>query len=121
MGGKRRGAGTTVYLVHLDEPYRHAQHLLGLCGNLEKWLARQRRAKVSPLLRAASRSGIAWEVVRTWAGGPDLLRRLQAQSRGRLCPRCHAAYLQRQYAARRERARRKRARREPQPHRREVG
>jgi len=85
-----------VYLIHLDQPFRHARHYLGWTLNLERRIAQHRAGTGAKLLRAVNRHGIRWEVVRIWPGGPDLEHTLKARKNSpRLCPVCvQAAVLQ---------------------------
>lgn len=83
-------ARPTVYLICFAAHYRHARHYLGYTENLRDRLAHHRAGHGSPLLRAVSRAGIAWEVVRVWEDGSRTLER-QLKNRkkaARLCPRC---------------------------------
>lgn len=83
-----------VYLIHLDQPFRHARHYLGWTLNLERRLAQHRAGTGAKLLRAVNRHGIGWEVVRLWPGGPELEQTLKAlKNSPRLCPVCAQAAL----------------------------
>ena len=80
----------TVYMIHLQRPYRHARHYLGWTHDVEQRLAVHRQGQGSPLLRAAVAAGITFDVVRTWPGDRHLERRLHnaKNSPARLCPVC---------------------------------
>ncbi len=80
----------TVYLIHLQRPYRHARHYLGWTMDVERRLAEHRGGGGSPLLRAAAAAGISFEVARTWPGDRHLERRLHRYKNtpARLCPIC---------------------------------
>jgi hypothetical protein len=82
----------TVYLIHLQRPYRHARHYLGWTLDVERRLAVHRAGGGSPLLRAASAAGISFTVARTWPGDRHLERRLHRRknSPARLCPICRS-------------------------------
>jgi predicted GIY-YIG superfamily endonuclease len=83
-----------VYLIHLDQPFRHARHYLGWTLNLERRIAQHRAGTGAKLLRAVNRHGIHWEVVRIWPGGPELEQTLKAlKNSPRLCPLCVQAAL----------------------------
>lgn len=91
-----------VYLIHFDQPYRHARHYLGWVANpagLRRRLANHRRARLatwrrhrqSKLMAAVGTAGIGWSLARTW---PDKtvaeerrMHRLRANPR--LCPLCN--------------------------------
>lgn len=79
-----------VYLLHFERSYRHARHYLGYADNLEARLAAHRAGRASPLVAAAIRDGIDFEVAATWPGDRDRERRLDRyrNSPRRLCPIC---------------------------------
>jgi predicted GIY-YIG superfamily endonuclease len=58
----------TVYLIHFEQPLKHAHHYLGWCndGKLKERLERHRAGNGSKLMRAIKLAGIGWQVVRTW-------------------------------------------------------
>jgi hypothetical protein len=92
----------TVYLLHLSElyvpypdapPWSCARHYTGWAGGGARGLARRLRehgtAHGSPLLLAARRAGISWELARTWPGTRE--REVQLKRQGgasRRCPLC---------------------------------
>ena len=79
----------TVYLLHFDEPYKHARHYLGYTGNLELRVAEHRNGTGARLMRAVVEAGISFVVARTWEGDRAFERRLkQRGSAVRLCPIC---------------------------------
>jgi hypothetical protein len=96
------GLAGTVYLLHLLQPYvpypgappcACAQHYTGFAGGgargLARRLAEHGTAHGSPLLLAARRAGIAWELARTWDGTRARERQLKRQgSARRYCPLC---------------------------------
>jgi hypothetical protein len=86
------GLAGTVYLIHLQRPYRHARHYLGWTLDVERRLAVHRAGGGSPLLRAAVAAGISFEVARTWPGDRHLERRLHRYKNtpARLCPICRS-------------------------------
>lgn len=80
---------TTVYLIHFERPFWHAQHYLGYTANLSRRIEQHRNGTGAKLLRAIAKHGISWEVVRTWPGGPTLERALKSRKKSReLCPVC---------------------------------
>lgn len=85
-----RGERGTIYLVHLQRPYRHARHYLGWAADVERRLAEHRAGRGSPLLRAAAAAGISFDVVRMWPGTRFEERRLHRfkNTPARLCPIC---------------------------------
>jgi hypothetical protein len=98
----RRAVPGTVYLLHLARPYvpypgappcACAQHYTGFAEGgargLARRLAEHGTAHGSPLLLAARRAGIAWELARTWDGTRARERQLKRQgSARRYCPLC---------------------------------
>lgn len=82
----------TVYLVHLEAPFRHATHYIGWTpGGVDERLAMHRRGAGARMLAAVAAAGIAFDVVRTWPGGRTEERRLKRMRMApRLCPTCRA-------------------------------
>ena len=90
-----------IYLIHFEQPYKHAQHYLGFVATdryalveaLESRLAFHRSGRGSRLLRAVNAAGIDYEVVRIWEQGTrSEERRLKGKSSTRLCPRCNRGW-----------------------------
>lgn len=80
----------TVYLIHFDRPYRHAQHYIGWAKDLEKRIAQHRSGNGSKLMAAVVKKGITFEVVRTWHNVDRHFERKLKNRRcaGQLCPLC---------------------------------
>jgi hypothetical protein len=81
-----------VYLLHFDEPYRHAQHYLGYSDDIVRRVDKHLAGRsMQPLILAVLRAEIGISLVRVW---PDAERgqerRLKNRSSSRLCPLCHA-------------------------------
>jgi len=55
-----------VYLLHFDQPYKHAKHYLGSTGNLEARLQLHRSGNGARLMEVVSKAGIGFEVARLW-------------------------------------------------------
>lgn len=86
------GRQGTIYLLHFEEPYKHAQHYLGWTESLEERLATHASGAGSALMAAVRRAGIAWSVVKTWRGDTYDEKKLKAWgSLKRHCPVCLAA------------------------------
>jgi hypothetical protein len=86
-----RGGAGTVYLLHLDPPYKHARHYLGWAsaGNLGYRLAHHAAGSEANLLLHAAKAGGSWRIARTWAGDRHLERRLKRRGgAARVCPVC---------------------------------
>jgi len=92
----------TIYLLHLSERYGPgrgadgrgtARHYTGWAGGgargLARRLAQHGTSEGSPLLLAARRAGITWELARAWEGTRARERQLKRQgSARRRCPLC---------------------------------
>lgn len=87
----RVGVLGTVYLIHFERPFHHAQHYLGWSENVaERFTEHQTGTKGSRLLLAVRQAGIRFTIVRTW---PDTDRHFErklhnARHNKRLCPVC---------------------------------
>ncbi|HLI06510.1 MAG TPA: hypothetical protein VKV40_08080 [Ktedonobacteraceae bacterium] len=79
----------TVYLLHFEEPYKHARHYLGYSKHVDIRLDQHAQGRGVPLMRAVHRAGIAWCLARTWEGDWGLEKYLRRQHHGpRFCPFC---------------------------------
>lgn len=65
-----------IYLLHFSRSYRHARHYLGFTNDLEARLAAHRAGRGSPLVAAAVRAGIDFELAAIWPGDRTEERRL---------------------------------------------
>jgi hypothetical protein len=86
-----RGGSGTIYLLHLDPPYKHARHYLGWAGpgNLGSRLAHHAAGSGANLLVYAAKAGGSWTLARTWAGDRRLERRIKRRGgAARVCPVC---------------------------------
>lgn len=83
-----------VYLIHFDQPFKHAQHYLGYSAELlfTKRIEHHRKGTGSRLMRAVTKAGIGWSVVRTWPNEDGHFeRKLKNRKNSRcLCPKCTA-------------------------------
>lgn len=78
-----------VYLIHFDEPYKHARHYLGSTTDLDERLVEHHRGAGSRLMQVITAAGISWRLAREWRGGRKLERRLKKHGGAvRLCPIC---------------------------------
>jgi predicted GIY-YIG superfamily endonuclease len=80
----------TVYLLHFDQPYRHARHYLGWTKHLNARLAQHAAGHGARLLQVVAAAGIGWTLARTW---PDVPRNRERQLKrmggaARRCPLC---------------------------------
>ena len=81
----------TLYLIHFEAKYQHAQHYLGLSNDLQRRLEEHQSGQGNPLMKAVTLAGITWSVVRTWSDA-DRMREVQLKSRHnapKLCPVCN--------------------------------
>ena len=77
----------TVYLLHFNEPYKHARHYVGVAKNLEARLAQHANGQGARLTQVVREAGIDWTLARTWEGDRKTERR--KKNRGaRHCPVC---------------------------------
>jgi len=108
----------TVYLLHFNQPYRHARHYLGhaaddsteLAEVLDARLKQHAAGNGARLLQVITQAGITWQLARTlraepqaeaWPGGRDLERRLKRQKNSpRLCPLCQNQFPNSQLSSR---------------------
>ena len=79
-----------IYLLHFDRSCDHARHYLGYTEDLEARLAAHRAGRGSPLVAAAIRDGIGFQLAATWPGDRTEERRRHCyrNSPRRLCPIC---------------------------------
>ncbi len=79
----------TVYLLHFDQPYRHARHYTGWTGDLLGRLDDHANGHGARLLQVVRDAGIGWTLARTWIGPRAKERALKKQGgASRRCPLC---------------------------------
>jgi predicted GIY-YIG superfamily endonuclease len=79
-----------VYLLHFDEPYKHARHYLGWTQDLEHRLARHRAGTGARLMTVLFTEGIGFQLARVWSPAYRHRER-QIKNQGglsRCCPMC---------------------------------
>jgi hypothetical protein len=84
---------STVYLLHFDQPYRHARHYQGWAADLERRLAEHRAGgqAAARLMQVIHAEGIGCTLARTWRGTRGRERQLKVQGgASRRCPVCIA-------------------------------
>ncbi len=79
-----------VYLLHFNQPYKHAKHYLGFSYDLEARLHAHKSGTGARLMEVISLAGIGFTVARVWPEGD---RTLEHQLKGwhggtKLCPIC---------------------------------
>ncbi len=80
----------SVYLIHFEQPYKHARHYLGFSEDVPGRIRAHRRGKGARLISVVNDAGIDWAVVRIWrnmtrADERKLKHRRDAPG---LCPVC---------------------------------
>lgn len=81
-----------VYLIHFDQPLKHAQHYLGFVEkDLDQRIRRHRNGQGAKLLRAVNQAGIGWSVVKVWEDGDrNFERSLKNKKKTKcFCPKCN--------------------------------
>lgn len=79
----------TIYLLHFDRPFGHAQHYTGWASNLDGRLKHHANGSGATLLRHVRNAGIGWTLARTWSGDRNRERALKKQGgASRHCPIC---------------------------------
>lgn len=83
---------STIYLLHLDKPLRHARHYVGLADDLDARLERHASGQGARMLAVCRERGITWQLVRTWSGDRKLERWLKRKKGAAwFCPVCAGA------------------------------
>ncbi len=85
-----------VYLLHFDEPYKHARHYLGYADDNklharidEHYNATRGDGKCHRLVVVAKEHGISFTLARVWPGADRKKERsLKGRSSTRYCPIC---------------------------------
>jgi predicted GIY-YIG superfamily endonuclease len=79
----------TIYLLHLQTPYKHARHYLGFSTHLKARLEHHRNGTGARFMQVVTEAGIPWRVARTWQGTRNDERRLKNwHNSAQLCPIC---------------------------------
>lgn len=79
----------TVYLIHFDEPYKHAKHYLGWTTDLNARLVAHANGTGARLMEVVTEAGISWRLARTWTGTRGRERQIKRQGgSSRRCPLC---------------------------------
>lgn len=87
----------SVYLVHFARAHWGARHYLGFSTNIPQRVRAHRAGRGAPLLRAVTRRGIRWRVVRIWRRKDGFFeQRLKHNHALRdLCPVCAGPHVYR--------------------------
>lgn len=83
----------TVYLLHFEQPYKHARHYLGWTLDLDDRLARHRGEKEKDgrgarLVEVVIAAGISVQLARTWNGDRFFERHIKGRGLTAYCPVC---------------------------------
>jgi predicted GIY-YIG superfamily endonuclease len=79
----------TVYLIHFNEPYKHARHYIGWALNVKRRLAEHAAGRGANLLAVVRDAGIGWQLARMWPGTRTRERQIKRQGgASRYCPLC---------------------------------
>ena len=80
-----------VYLIHFKHKLHHAGHYIGFSKCIDFRIAAHREGTGAKLIRAITRLGIPWIVIRTWqVDGQGFERYLKNQKHAaRFCPLCN--------------------------------
>jgi predicted GIY-YIG superfamily endonuclease len=79
----------TVYLLHFDQPYKHARHYVGWARNVPRRLAEHAAGRGARLMAVVREAGIGWRLARLWPGSRARERQIKRQGgHARHCPLC---------------------------------
>jgi hypothetical protein len=79
----------TIYLLHFDQPYKHARHYLGYTDDLPTRIIMHTLGQAARLTQVLKEQGISFRLARTWPGDRRFERRLHNRYNSpRLCPIC---------------------------------
>lgn len=81
----------SVYLLHLDPPYKHARHYVGWASSLLRRLRHHADGSGARLLQVVKQTGGGWRVARVWPGADRTFERSVKRSKAvpHLCPICN--------------------------------
>lgn len=79
-----------VYLLHFDQPYKHATHYLGYTSrdDLAARLTEHENGRGARLLEVIRDAGITWRLARVWQGDRVVERAHKRSGKARYCPIC---------------------------------
>jgi predicted GIY-YIG superfamily endonuclease len=80
----------SVYLIHFDQPYKHAKHYMGWTRDLESRLTAHATGKGARLMEVIASAGIGWKLAEVWFDvDRNFERRLKRRGgASRICPIC---------------------------------
>lgn len=80
----------TIYLLHFTSPFKHARHYMGWTDELTERMNAHRKGNGSNLIRHLIKSGLDFEIARTWIGDRNqerYFKNIHKRLSG-LCPVC---------------------------------
>ncbi len=83
-----------IYLIHFDQPYKHARHYVGSADDVQARLHQHRAGAGARLTQVAVSAGIGLVLARVWPGGRAEERLLKVSYKHcftTLCPICRAS------------------------------
>ena len=79
----------TIYLLHFDQPYKHARHYTGWTIDLDQRLNEHRQGHGARLIAVITAAGIGFQLARTRPGGRADERAIKRFGGAtRYCPLC---------------------------------
>lgn len=79
-----------VYLIHFDQPYKHARHYVGYSDNIEERVALHQNGQGARLCEVVVNAGIGLQLVRTWEGADrHFERKIHGRGKSIYCPICN--------------------------------
>jgi len=81
-----------VYLLHFEQPYRHARHYIGYADDIQRRLQEHRAGHGARLTAVIREAGIGFVLAKVWKGrSRKTERKLKNRHEApRLCPICRA-------------------------------
>ncbi len=83
-----------VYLIHFDQPLKHAQHYIGFVeSDLDQRIEKHKNGTGAKIMKAVNEAGIPWQVVKVWKDGDRTFeRKLKNRKNSKcMCPLCTKA------------------------------
>jgi len=85
-----------VYLLHFDEPFKHAKHYLGYTGrnDINYRMKEHSSGRGSKLMAAVSAAGIKFTIAKVWEDGDRTFERKIKNQKNtpRFCPICNKTH-----------------------------
>lgn len=83
-----------VYLIHFDQPFKHACHYIRFSESpacFERRIEHHRSGRGAAIMKAVTNAGIGWSVSRIWEDGDRTFeRKLKNRKNSKqLCPHCN--------------------------------